>query len=363
VVFQFTISVVLIVSVLVVYQQMQLIQTTNLGYNKDNILTFSNDGDLKKNLSPFLAEIKKLPGVVDATSETGNFLGMANHSGGGISWEGKDPNLGIEYYGNIVSDDFFETMGMQVVEGRALSNKFSDSNSVIFNQSAIAAMGLKNPIGKTVSLWGKNKQIVGVVKDYHYRSLYDKVGPSFIEYSPNNENTLVKIKAGTEQQTIARIKNAFSKYNHGLDFTYSFLDDDYNKLYASEQRVAVLSRYFAGVAILICCLGLFGLAAFTAQKRQKEIGIRKVVGASVSNVVMMLSNDFLKLVLIALLIAVPVSWWAANQWLQSFAYRINLNAGIFLITGAMLVAITLLTISFQTIKAAIANPVKSLRSE
>jgi putative ABC transport system permease protein len=269
VVFQFAISVVLIVCLLVVYQQMQLIQTTNLGYNKDNILTFSNDGDLKKDLSPFLAEIKNLPGVVNGTSETGDFFGMPNHSGGGISWDGKDPNLGIEYYGNMVGDDFFETMGIQVVEGRALSNKFADSNSVIFNQSAIAAMGLKNPVGKTVSLWGKNKQIVGIVKDYHYRSLYDKVGPSFIEYKPGNENTLVKIKAGTEQQTIAGIKNLFSKYNQGLDFTYSFLDDDYDNLYSSEQRVAVLSRYFAGVAILISCLGLFGLAAIHSAKTSK----------------------------------------------------------------------------------------------
>jgi putative ABC transport system permease protein len=363
VVFQFTISVVLIVSVIVVYQQMQLIQTTNLGYNKDNILTFSNDGDLKKNLPPFLAEIKKLPGVINATSESGNFLGRANHSGGGISWQGKDPNLGIEYYGNIVSDNFFETMDMQIVEGRALSGKFSDSNSVIFNQSAIAEMGLKNPVGKTVSLWGKNKQIVGVVKDYHYKSLYDKVGPSFIEYNPNNENTLVKIRAGTEQQTIAGIKNLFSKYNQGLEFTYSFLDDDYNRLYASEQRVVVLSKCFAGIAIIISCLGLFGLAAFTAQKRQKEIGIRKVVGASVSNITTMLSGDFLKLALLSLVIAFPVSWWLMNNWLRSFAYRITISVYVFLIAGLSVILITLLTVSFQSIKAAISNPVKSLRTE
>ncbi len=348
---------------MVVYQQMKLIQTTNLGYNKDNILTFSNDGELKKNLAPFLAEIKKLPGVINITSEAGNFFGMANHSGGGISWEGKDPNLGIEYYGTKVSDDFFETMSMKLVEGRALSKNFADSNSVIFNQSAIAAMGLKEPVGKIVSLWGHKKQIVGVVKDYHYKSLYDKVGPSFIEYSPNNESTLVKIKAGHEQQTIAGIKKLFNQYNHGLDFSYSFLDDDYNKLYASEQRVAVLSRYFAGIAILISCLGLFGLAAFTAQKRQKEIGIRKVIGASIGNITAMLSKDFLMLVVIAFCIAIPISWWTSNKWLQSFAYRINISPFVFLITGFAVILITLITISFQSIKAAIANPVKSLRTE
>jgi putative ABC transport system permease protein len=363
VVLQFTISVVLIVSVLVVYQQMKLIQTTNLGYNKNNILTFSNDGDIKEDIAPFLTEIKKLPGVINVSSESGDFFGNPNHSGGGIDWGGKDPNLGIEYYGIKVSNDFFETMDLQIVDGRGFSKDFADSASVIFNQSAIAAMGLKNPVGKTVSMWGHRKQIVGVVKDYHYKSLYDKVGPSFIEYAPDNETTLVKLKAGTEQKTIADIKKLFSKFNNGLEFNYSFLDDDYNKLYASEQRVAVLSKYFAGIAILISCLGLFGLAAFTAQKRQKEIGIRKVIGASVSNVVAMLSKDFLILVSISLLIAVPLSWWLMNTWLQNFAYRINISPLVFFIAGVSVLLITLVTVSFQSIKAAIANPVKSLGTE
>jgi putative ABC transport system permease protein len=166
-----------------------------------------------------------------------------------------------------------------------------------------------------------------------------------------------------EQQTIAGIKKLYSKYNSGLNFNYAFLDDDYNALYASEQRVAMLSRYFAGITILISCLGLFGLAAFTAQKRQKEISVRKVIGASVSNIVTMLSKDFLALIFVALLIAIPVSWWAANEWLQSFAYRVNISPLIFIITAFAVVLITFITISFQSIKAAIANPVKSLRTE
>ena len=363
VVFQFSISVILIIAVVIIYQQMKLIQTTNLGYNKDNILTFSNDGNLATHLSPFLADLKKIPGVVNASSQSGNFLGNASHGGGGINWEGKDPNLGIEYYGNDVGDDFFETMGLRMSEGRPFNKAFADSSSVIFNETAIRQMGLKNPIGKIVSLWGQKKQIVGVVKDYHFNSLHDKITPAFLVYDPNAENTLVKIKAGSERQTTAAIKSLYRKYNNGLDFTYSFLDDDYNKLYASEQRVAVLSKYFAGIAILISCLGLFGLAAFTAQKRQKEIGIRKVIGASVSNILAMLSKDFLMLVLIALCVALPVSWWAANKWLQSFAYRINISPLVFLIAGLSVILITLFTISFQSIKAAIANPVDSLRSE
>jgi putative ABC transport system permease protein len=363
VVFQFAVSVILIVSVLVVYKQMKLIQATNLGYNKDNVIRFANDGKLPENLSSFIAEVKNIPGVVNASDIDGNLMGNYSHAGGGISWEGKDPNLGIEYYGNSISDDFFQTMGLQMAEGRSFSKDFADSSSVIFNQAAIKAMGLKNPIGKMVSLWGEKKQIVGVVRDYHFQSLYKKIGPAFFTYSQTNPITVVKINAGREQQTIAGIKALYKKYNAGLDFSYAFLDDDYNQLYASEQRVAELSKYFAGIAILISCLGLFGLAAFTAQRRQKEIGIRKVVGASISNIAAMLSADFLRLVVVSLLIAIPFSWWAANQWLQSFAYRIRLNAEVFIITAIAIITITLVTISFQTIKAALANPVKSLRTE
>jgi putative ABC transport system permease protein len=363
VVFQFTISVVLIVSVLVVYQEMKLIQTTNLGYNKENVIRISNEGILNKNAAPFLTEIKKLPGVTGATTESGDFFGQASHSGGGISWEGKDPNLGIEYYGNDVGDEFFETMNIHMAAGRSFSKAFADSSSVIFNETAIRTMGLKNPIGKIVSLWGKKKQIVGVVKDYHFKSLYDKISPAFLEYNPNSDYSLIRIKAGNEEQTIAGIKTLFNKFNNGLEFNYSFLDDDYNKLYASEQRVAVLSKYFACIAVIISCLGLFGLAAFTAQKRQKEIGIRKVIGASVSNVVAMLSKDFLMLVLIALCIAFPASWWLMNNWLQGFAYRIHISPLVFVVSGFSVVLITLITISFQSIKAAVANPVESLRTE
>ena len=340
-----------------------MIQTTNLGYNKDNVIRFTNDGNLPGHLSTFLSELKNTPGVVNASDVDGDLLGHYNHAGGGIDWQSKDPDLHLEYYGNAADVGFFETMGLQMAKGRTFSKDFSDSSSVIFNQSAIAAMGLKDPVGKTVSLWGKKKQIIGVVKDYYYQSLYNRIGPAFFTFSNSNPITVVKIKPGTEQQTIAAIRALYNKYNSGLNFSYSFLDDDYNRLYASEQRVAVLSGYFAAIAILISCLGLFGLAAFTAQKRQKEIGIRKVVGASVSNVVAMLSMDFIRLVGVSLLIAIPVSWWAAEKWLQSFAYRINISPFVFVITALTVMLITILTISFQTIKAAVASPVKSLRSE
>jgi ABC-type antimicrobial peptide transport system permease subunit len=224
-------------------------------------------------------------------------------------------------------------------------------------------MGLKDPIGKTVKFWDQTRQIVGIVKNFHFESLYETVKPCFFQVYPVMPNVMVKIKGGTEKQTIASIQKTFQSYNKGVPFDYQFLDENYNALYAAEMRVGVLSKYFAGLAILISCLGLFGLAAFTAQRRRKEISIRKVVGASVSNVVMMLSGDFLKLILIAVFIAFPIAWWATGQSLNGFAYHIHVGVSIFLSAGFCTILITLVTISFQAIKAAIANPVKSLRTE
>ena len=258
-------------------------------------------------------------------------LGTAGHSGGGIRWEGKDPNLKIEYYGIGVNYDFIEMMGLKMSDGRTFSRAFgSDSASVIFNEAAVAAMGLKDPLNKTVSLWGKPNKVIGVVKDFHFASLYNKVGPMFLYYSRGNEedggSVLVKIKAGKTAETLTGLDKLYKTYNQGLPFEYKFLDEEFQRLYASEQRVAALSKYFAALAIIISCLGLYGLATFTAQRRQKEIGIRKVVGATVGNVTLLLSKDFIRLVLVAVLIAFPVAWWAMNQWLHGFAYRINLGA-------------------------------------
>jgi ABC-type antimicrobial peptide transport system permease subunit len=363
VVFQFAIAVTLILGVLVVYRQMRLIRTTDLGYNRENVLRINNEGYLINNLAPFLTEVRRLPGVVSASDGNGDFLGHASHSGSGIGWVGKDPNLGIEYNGNDIDYDFFPTLGLKMAQGRPFIRGYADSNSVIFNESAIAAMGLKDPVGRTVTLWGKPKQIVGIVKDYHFKTLYEKVGPAFLTWHDKNQYTYVRIKPGDPAETIGAIRGLYNRFNNGLEFTYAFLDDEYNALYASEQRVAVLSRYFAGMAILISCLGLFGLAAFTAQRRQKEIGIRKVLGASSGRVAVLLSADLLRLVAIAIVIAFPLAWWGAHAWLQGFAYRVSPGAGLFVLTAAAVIAITLVTIGWQTVKAAVANPVEALRAE
>ncbi|HMH23554.1 MAG TPA: FtsX-like permease family protein [Puia sp.] len=366
VVFQFTLSVIFIIGVLIIYRQINYIQSKDLGYSRDNTIHFeipfgSNQKDFSVDAS-FLDRVRTIPGVVSASSYYHNLTG--DHGGiGGFQWPGKDPNKDIDFANLEVGYGFLQTAGIQIIEGRNFSNNANASKEIVFNEAAIAAMGLKDPIGKTVKFWDQQRMIVGVAKNFHFESLYETVKPCFFQEYPVMPNFLVRIKAGTEQQTIAKLQQAFLQFSNGQPFDYKFLDEDYRALYASENRIALLSRYFAGLAIIVSCLGLFGLAAFAAQKRRKEIGIRKVVGASVRNVIMLLSADFLKLVLLAIVVAFPVAWWVMSKWLSGFAYSVPLGASAFLIAGGSILLITLLTISFQSIKAALANPADSLKSE
>jgi ABC-type antimicrobial peptide transport system permease subunit len=365
VVFQFTLSVISIVAVLTVYRQISFIQSKNLGYSRDNVIDFAIPLEMDSMklvaAASFVNELKNIPGVINAGSYYHNLNG--DHGAiGGFQWPGKDPTRDINFANLEVGNGFLETVGIKIKEGRYFSNA-NARNEIIFNESAIKSMDLKDPIGKTVEFWGMERQIIGVTEDFNFESLYQTVKPCFFQVFPVMPNIIVKIKGGTEKQTIEQIQKSYASFNKGLPFDYKFLDEEYQALYSSENRVAALSKYFAGLAILISCMGLFGLATFTAQRRQKEIGIRKVVGASVSNVVVMLSGDFLKLVLIAVLVASPLVWWAMNDWLNSFAYRIQITADVFIIAGISILFITLLTISFQSIKAALANPVKNLRTE
>lgn len=366
VVFQFTLSALLIVSVLVVYRQVQFVQKTNPGYNKENVLRFNSEGKVLSNEDAFVDEVRKIPGVVNASYTWHEMVGR-NYGDYGLSWDGKDPNAAIYIEGFGGGYGFIETMGMQMVAGRTFSRTYGgDSAKIILNEAAVKLMQLKDPVGKTIRYGNQPIQIIGIVKDFHYESLHELVKPCFIRLdNPGNiwHKMMVRIKSTDEAGTIAAIRHLYESYNPGFPFEYNFLDEAYQKQYLTETRAGVLSRYFAGLAILISCLGLFGLATFTAQKRRKEIGIRKVVGASVNSIVLMLSKDFLRLVLISLIIAFPLSWWFMHQWLQGFAYRVNMGSEVFLITAATIFLITLLTISIQAIQAALANPVKSLRSE
>jgi putative ABC transport system permease protein len=355
----------LIIAVLVVYKQIGLIQSVQLGYNKENILRFNAEGKVLSNEENFLTELKRIPGVVNASTTTHAMVGR-NFGGNMVDWPGKDPN-GIYYFEGVNAGyNFVETMGMQMMAGRSYSKQFaSDSAAIVFNETAIKTMGLKDPVGKTIKWFGRGVQIIGVVKDFHFESLHQPVTPLYIalDYGEVWDKVMVRLNSSGQKEAIARIRDLYEHFNAGFPFEFNFLDDAYQKQYEAETIVSVLSKYFAGLAIIISCLGLFGLAAFTAQRRQKEIGIRKIIGASVSNIFLMLSKDFLLLVVIAIIIAFPLSWWAMNKWLQSFAYRINISAAVFIVAGASIISITLLTISYQALKAAVANPVKSLRIE
>ncbi|HEX8531433.1 MAG TPA: FtsX-like permease family protein, partial [Cytophagales bacterium] len=232
-----------------------------------------------------------------------------------------------------------------------------------FTETGIRTMGLKDPVGKTIQLWGQDRQIIGVVKDFHFESLYEPVKPCFLMLMPRADNMVVKIKAGQEKETLERLAAFYRKFNGGIPFEYRFLDQDYQALYAAEQRVAVLSRYFAGIAILISCLGLLGLAAFTAERRRKEIGIRKVLGSTEAGIVYLLSNDFARLVGVAIGIALPVSYGLASTWLEGFAYKITLEPWYFVLAGLLALATALCTVGLQAFNAAKINPVQCLKEE
>ncbi len=365
VVFQFTVTIILVVAVLVIHRQIDYIQSKNLGYNKNNVLYFASEGKLRGNPEPFLAAARNLPGVVNASVMGGNLTG-GHSSAGAFDWPGKGADQQVNFGIFYVDYDLIETLAIPLAGGRTLSREFpTDSTSaILFNEAAIAAMGLRDPVGKTVGFFGKDRQIVGVTKNFHFESLYEQVKPVCFVYRPRwADRVTVKIAAGREQQALRNLEGLYRQFNEGLPLEYQFLDQDYQALYAAEGRVAVLSRYFAGIAGLISCLGLFGLAAFTVERRTKEIGIRKVLGASVAGLAALLSKDFIRLVGIALIIACPVAWYAAHQWLAGFAYRVDLSWGVFALTGLVVVMVALLTVSFQSIKAARQNPVKSLRTE
>lgn len=364
VIFQFTLSVILIVSVIVVYKQIEFIRNKNLGYNKENIIQFANEGEATENAETFVSEIKKLPGIINATSTYSPIMGIQSTTVG-LNWEGKDKNSVVQFL-NMSSDfSFIETMGLKIKEGRNFSKDYGNENDkIIFNETAIKIMGLKDPIGKTVNLWGKNMRIIGVVKDFNIESLHEKIKPLFIKL-PNGFPSFIiaRIRAGEESEAIQNLQKLYEKFNPGYTFDFKFLDQDYQSLYNAEERTSTLSKYFAGIAILISCLGLLGLTSFANQRRVKEIGIRKILGSSEFGIVYLLSTDFTKLLFTSLIIALPVSYYLIKNWLDSFAYRIDLSPWYFVSAGLITLIIAWLTVGIQAVKAASVNPVESLKYE
>ncbi len=363
VVFQFSLSVIFIVAVTVICKQIELVQNKNLGYNKDHIIYFEREGKAAQNLETFLGEAKSIPGVTAGSSVLRNFIGAAGALNQ-FEWEGKKPDEVINFEYRIVNYDFIEMMGIPLKEGRSFTREFKPDHSIIFNEAAIKAMGLEDPVGKTVKFQGNETRIVGVVKNFHFESLHEEVKPLFFYLMPDATGmVMLKLAAGKERETIGKLSAFYQKYNPGYTFQYKFLDDDYQALYADEQRVSVLSRYFAGLAILISCLGLLGLSAFTAERRRKEISIRKVLGASEAGIVYLLSGEFTKLVLVAVLLALPVSFLLVRRWLDGFAYRIDLSLWYFLLAGGLALLVAWFTVSFQALKSARIDPVRNLKDE
>ncbi len=365
VVFQFTVSVGFIIAVLVVNKQVRFVETKQPGYNKDNVICFEMKGKVAAQSGSFLSALKRIPGVVNASSIEQQIVLPAFMPSAGVTWEGKNRDGAIRFYQMPVNYGLIETLDMQMAAGRPFSATYgTDSSGIILNEAAVRVMGLNDPIGKEISMNNKPWHVVGVVKNFHFNSLHEAIRPFIFKLAPNETLTVMaRIAKGQERATIDRISSFYKSFNPGYVFDHTFLDASYQRQYAAEKLVASLSRYFTGLAILISCLGLFGLTAFTAERRRKEIGIRKVLGATVANVVWMLSMDFLKLVLIAIGIAFPLSAWLMNNWLDDFAYRVSIDAPVFLGAGGAILFITLLTISFQAGKAALTNPVKSLKME
>lgn len=363
VVFQFSISLLLIIGITVLSKQMNFIQNQNLGYNQAQLLELNASGIAPNQLDTYLEETKKVPGVSNASSLSHPLVGLASATIG-LTWEGKDPEEQVKFENITVNMGLIETMGFEMAEGRAFSPEFGEEdNKIILNEAAVRTIGFQNPVGQIVNLWGEDKEVIGVVKDFHFESLKETVKPAFLKYDPAfAQKVMVRIESDDQQASIAGISEIYEKFT-GQPLNYSFMDEDYQSLYASEQRASKLAKYFGTTAIFLSCLGLFGLAAFTAEKRKKEIGVRKVMGASLMSVLTLVSKDFVALIMVSIIIAVPIAWYFANNWLQSYAYQTDLSWWIFIGSGVLLIVISLITVGYQAFKAASANPVNSLRSE
>ena len=383
VIFQFSISVILIISTIVVNSQMQYVLGDQLGFKKDHIISVEQIWQMRKrvgenivdNRQAFIDEISKIAGVENVTK--GDGLPGTDESAGGGTWVSVDNNASRTDRIMQVDENYINLLGLQLKEGRFFSSSHStDSLGVILNEQAVLDFELKNPIGARIiskepylnSTDGKEQNVftvIGVIKDFHFQSLHKKIAPLVIV----NSNKFgwgsagVKISGDHFKTTLAAIQKTWSDFEPKHDFKFTFLDQNLAALYKSEQSQQKIFTIFSLLAIVIACIGLFGLATYSTLQRTKEIGIRKVLGADTQNIIFILSKDFLKLVMIATLIAFPIAWWAMHSWLQNFAYRVNISWWIFLLAGLIAAFIAMFTISFQSIKAAIANPVKSLRSE
>jgi putative ABC transport system permease protein len=367
VVFQFGLSILLILSMIVIYKQIDYIQHKNLGFSREDLLYVPDlEKGMRKNFESFRQALLSEPGIKSVSNSQASPLNYGS-STMGVTWPGKDTTQQLLFSVNPAGYDFVKTMGVELLDGRDFSKSFgTDTSNYLINEAAARKIGYKDPVGKELTMWGKKGKIIGLLKDFHTGSLHEPIQPLIVGLQNPSEPwgvALVRTEAGQTTKAIANLEKLFRQYNPGLPFKYHFADEEFGNLYKAENVVSKLSNYFAFLAIFISCLGLFGLAAFTAEQRTKEIGVRKVLGATVTNLVGMLSADFLKLVLIAAVIAFPVAWYFLQSWLEKYAYRIDLEWWYFIIAGIAALVIALLTVSFQAIRAALMNPMKSLKGD
>jgi predicted permease len=373
VVLQFTVSIILIISTIIVYQQIQHVKSRNLGFDKNNLLQTAVVGDVAKNYTAIKLDLLKTGMIEDvALSDHATIYGGNNT--GGLTWEGKATTAQVLISQRYVSNGFFKTSGIKILEGRDIAETDSamvnKTINIVITQSLEKLMGKGSALGKSLHFEGDDSgvraEVVGVVNDYVYGDMYGKPDPVMFFYSKPENTTEMYIRFTPQadvERALAQAQTIMKKYNPVYPFTYQFVDDQFNQMFLSEALISKLSRVFAALAIIISCLGLFGLAVYTAERRTKEIGVRKVLGASVTGITALLSRDFIKLVAVACLIAFPVAWWMMHNWLQHYQYRVEISWWIFLLAGISAILIALITISFQSVKAAVANPVKSLRTE
>jgi putative ABC transport system permease protein len=362
VVTQFACSVALIIGTFIISNQLQYVRSRQLGYDKDHVLSFGMRG-AGEHYDAIKSTLLKHPGVLDVTRATDNPVDLGSQTGSN-DWDGKPVGATMMMHPMGIRPDFIPFFKMQLVAGKNFIGTPEDSAHFILNETAVQEAGIKDPIGKRFKLWETNGTITGVVKDFHFASMKKKIEPAiFFSHTGKNAMLYIKTTGKDASKAIAASEKIWKQYNADLPFHYSFLDDTFDRLYTSETRTATIFNIFAVIAILICCLGLLGLAAYTAQVRTREIGIRKVLGASIGGIIQLLAKDFLMLVLISIVIAAPIAWYAMNKWLQDFAYKTSINWTVFALAGGIAMLIALITISFQSVKAALMNPVKTLRSE
>ncbi|HQD09097.1 MAG TPA: ABC transporter permease [Flavihumibacter sp.] len=370
VVFQFATSIVLVIGTLVVYRQLNYISHKDVGFNKEQVLIIQGAGALNERYNSFNQELEKVTGVVSTASASFLPVMPSHRSDQTFS---TSPVINNRNAFNMqrwkIDENYISTLGMQMAAGRNFSKAYkTDSTAIILNESAVKLLALKNPIGSLLYDYKDSKDlvprtIIGVVKDFHFSSLRDEIGPLAFVLGDKHWNTAVRVGSNHAKQVVDAAEKIWKNMSTGLPFSYAFLDESFNNMYQAEQRVGKIIMSFSILAVFIACLGLFGLASFMAEQRTKEIGVRKVLGASVNNIVQMLSKDFLLLVLVASCIAIPLAWFFMHRWLQDFAYRVQIPLWIFAAATFLALLIALLTVSLQALKAALANPVKSLRSE